>query len=50
MAIRTDYAVLIPAYEPEPAILELAEELNNAGLPVIAVDDGSKTGAELFAA
>lgn len=35
------YAILIPAYNPDSRLIQLAEELKAARLPVIVVDDGS---------
>ena len=33
--------VLLPAYEPEPGMLDLIDELKGQGLEIIVVDDGS---------
>jgi len=35
------FAVLIPAYNPDVRLIGIAEELKEAHLPVVAVDDGS---------
>ena len=42
MQETTDIAVIIPAYDPEPALVPLVTELAEYGFRVIVVDDGSK--------
>jgi putative flippase GtrA len=43
--------VLIPAYKPGPALLDLVRALTASGMPVVVVDDGSGPDfASLFAA
>ena len=37
-------AVLIPAYEPEPILIDYVRELVSMGFPVVVADDGSGAG------
>ena len=41
-------AVLIPAYQPGPALVPLVERLREAFAHVVVVDDGSTRGREVF--
>ncbi len=40
--------VLIPAYNPDKCLTELASQLLHSGLPVVVVDDGSTGCEEIF--
>lgn len=42
------YGVLIPAFEPDDTLLDLVDGLQEMGLPVVVVDDGSKVKTEIF--
>ena len=41
--MRSRYIALIPAYEPDQKIIDLAAELKKRGFEIVAVDDGSGT-------
>lgn len=43
------YGVLIPAYEPDGRLTELAEALLKLRVETVVVDDGSASGQEIFA-
>lgn len=43
-----NYGVLIPAYQPDHHLSELAKELTAKGFQVVVVNDGSTTGLEIF--
>ncbi len=42
------YGVLIPAYQPDYRLSDLAKELTAAGFQVVVVNDGSTVGLEIF--
>lgn len=44
------YGVLIPAYQPDKKLEELANTLSGLGIPTVIVNDGSSEGAEVFEA
>lgn len=43
-----DFAVLIPSYEPDERLPEVVRQLNESGMPVIVVDDGSGGAYDRF--
>ena len=50
MTAATDrITILIPAYNPDRRLADLAAELGSRGFPVLVVDDGSSVGQDLFA-
>ncbi len=43
-----NYGVLIPAYQPDHHLSDLAKELTAAGFQTVVVNDGSTVGLEIF--